>query len=115
MEIKKPFIKPIKIRLKGLEEVLERTEELSDVSENFANKKFNRYKGSFLILGKSLIRIPEFNFLNYEEMEFDVNDYGVFPSVVYNNFEQGKLHGHFKDGSILDFQRKNYIGKVGTR
>jgi len=116
MSIKTPFvIKPIKIKQKNLESALKTAEDLPDISKKYVIKKFNRYKGSFLIFGKNLIRIPEFNFLDYKEIEFDTDDYGVFPLVVHGNFNYGKLHGHFKDGSILDFQRKNYIGKVDTK
>lgn len=114
--MKTPFvIKPLEIKLKGLEEVLERSESTPGISKNFVDKKFKRYEGSFLIFGNNLIRIPKLDFLDYKKLEFDVNDFGVFPAVVHNNFYQGKLHGHFDDGSILDFQRKNYVGKVDTK
>ncbi|HKL24109.1 MAG TPA: hypothetical protein VJ912_02120 [Candidatus Nanoarchaeia archaeon] len=116
MSIKTPFvIKPIKIKQKNLESALKTAEDLPDISKEYIIKKFNRYKGSFLIFGNNLIRIPSLDFLNYKEVEFDTYDYGVFSSVVHGNFNYGKLHGHFKDGSILDFQRKNYIGKVDTK
>jgi len=113
IKLPKLIVKPINIKLDGLENLLERRMAPSlHLDKKTIKKRFNRYGGTFLLVGDNFFRIPNISFLNYTNINFDVDDFGVFPAVVYNNFNGGNLHGHFSDGSIIDFERKGYVGKM---
>ena len=114
MQIKIPFVfKAIDIKINGLEKVLEDSFEGSNNEK--VEKKFNRYTGTFLIAGNNLIRIPRFPGINYIPLEFDCDLFGVYSQVVRDDYTLGKPHGHFLDGSILDFSRKGYFGKANIK
>lgn len=111
VKIPKLVVRGIDIKINNLEKVLD----ILPSKKAEVEKKFSRYEGRFLLFGNKLFRTPKLPFVNYLDLDFDAYDYGVLPKVIHGKFEGEKLHGHFGDGAILDFERKGYIGSANVQ